>query len=245
MPFLYDQSQIEMPDDGYDLPPPRVDQFEYVSSLGYGGARGVVTFSIDVPDKPAPIPGPTPTPAATASPRRGFFDRLFGGARAATPERAAQRVRDAETRKALRHYNRHLVLSLAVLALREIGGRRAYCRYDGGNDEGFCWLDSVELANGECIDVTAVAQKLYDLGLHERLHAAGLVKSDPKVTGLEQVQTFARIWPSTEWAGLLLGESYGTGEYVMYGAFTVDLEACTLVDDPQADPVVENIEIAS
>jgi hypothetical protein len=29
----------------------------------------------------------------------------------------------------------------------------------------------------------------------------------------------------------------------MFGAFTVDLEARTITDDPRADPVVQNISI--
>jgi hypothetical protein len=48
-----------------------------------------------------------------------------------------------------------------------------------------------------------------------------------------------------EWASMLLGDSYGTGEYSMYGAFAVDLEACTITDDRAADPIVENIQIAT
>jgi hypothetical protein len=52
-------------------------------------------------------------------------------------------------------------------------------------------------------------------------------------------------WLCNEWAAMLLGDSYGTGEYSMYGAFTVDLEACTIADDPHADPIVENISIAT
>ena len=43
---------------------------------------------------------------------------------------------------------------------------------------------------------------------------------------------------------LLLGRGFGTGEYCMYGAFWVDLEACTIIDDGNADPVVQNITIA-
>jgi hypothetical protein len=50
-------------------------------------------------------------------------------------------------------------------------------------------------------------------------------------------------WLSNEWASKLLSDSYGTGEYLMYGAFIVDLEACTITDDPKADPIVQNIEI--
>ena len=33
-----------------------------------------------------------------------------------------------------------------------------------------------------------------------------------------------------------LGNGYGTREYSMYGAFVVDLDACTIVDDRNADP---------
>jgi hypothetical protein len=43
---------------------------------------------------------------------------------------------------------------------------------------------------------------------------------------------------------MLLGKSYGTGNYSMYGAFTVDLETCMITDDPNAVPVVRDIEIA-
>ena len=43
---------------------------------------------------------------------------------------------------------------------------------------------------------------------------------------------------------MLLGVSYGTGEYSMYGAFTVDLATCTITDDRETDPVVQNIRIS-
>jgi hypothetical protein len=44
-------------------------------------------------------------------------------------------------------------------------------------------------------------------------------------------------------ASRLLGRGYGTGPFWLYGAFTVDLDACTLVDDRNAGPVVQNIDI--
>jgi hypothetical protein len=47
------------------------------------------------------------------------------------------------------------------------------------------------------------------------------------------------------WASMLLGEGFGTGEYSMYGAFTVDLETCAITDNRNADPIVENIQIAT
>jgi hypothetical protein len=47
-----------------------------------------------------------------------------------------------------------------------------------------------------------------------------------------------------EWASMLRGDGFGTGEYSMYGAFTVDLETCAIIDDRNADPIVENIRIS-
>ena len=46
-----------------------------------------------------------------------------------------------------------------------------------------------------------------------------------------------------ESAALLLGQGYGTGPYWLYGAFTIDLDACTILDDRQAEPIVENIQL--
>ena len=43
---------------------------------------------------------------------------------------------------------------------------------------------------------------------------------------------------------MLMADCYGTGEYSMYGAFTADLEACTIVDDRNADPIGQNIRIS-
>src|SRR5262245_6071452 len=66
----------------------------------------------------------------------------------------------------------HQFLAIVVRALQEIGGQRAYCRYDGGHDEGFAWLDSIELRDGARIDTDEVVQQLYDNQVHHRLRAA-------------------------------------------------------------------------
>jgi len=60
----------------------------------------------------------------------------------------------------------------------------------------------------------------------------------------EQLRFFVLERLCEEWAEMLLGRGYGTGEYSMYGAFTVDLDTCTVTDDSNADPVVQNITIA-
>lgn len=136
-------------------------------------------------------------------------------------------------------------LAIMVSALREIGGWRAYCRYDGGHDEGFAWLDSIELRDGARIDTDEVVQQLCDIQVLDRLRAADLFNSSEGVSDQEQLSNHILHWLCNDWAGMLLGGSYGTGEYSMFGAFTVDLAACTIADDPHADPVVENITIAT
>jgi hypothetical protein len=202
MPFVYDETEIEWPDDDSEPPPPRSDQFVYLAPPQLGGAREPVRFSVVAPG------------AAT-----GESDRW---------KKLAQQH-----------------LAIMVPALREIGGRRAYCRYDGGHDEGFAWLDSIELSDGARINADAVAQRLYDIQVHSRLRTAGLLNGPREFSDLEQLRDHLRHWLCNDWATMLLGDSYGTGEYSMYGAFTVDLEACTIADDPHADPVVENIAIAT
>lgn len=120
-------------------------------------------------------------------------------------------------------------------ALSEIGAVRAYIRYDGGNDEGFAWFDHCAFKDGSKRDANGVAKDL---------EAAGV---EPGIEAFD-----GRRWPvrsvlddvvASMWAVRLLGEGYGTGEYVMYGAFSVDLESGLVSDDPDPAPVVQNISL--
>ncbi len=137
------------------------------------------------------------------------------------------------------------LFAIMVPALQAAGVRRAYCRYDGGNDEGWAWLDHYQGDNR--IDLDVLAKQLCEMNIHDQLRAAGFhahlkgASNDQKIV---ELKGFASGWLVQEWAAVLLGGSFGAGEYTMYGAFTVDLDACTIVDDPHADPVVENIAIA-
>jgi hypothetical protein len=45
------------------------------------------------------------------------------------------------------------------LALKASGVAKVYCRYDGGNDEGFAWVDHAELGSGERLDTAALAKR--------------------------------------------------------------------------------------
>jgi len=126
------------------------------------------------------------------------------------------------------------------LALKASGIARVYCRYDGGNDEGFAWLDHAELGAGERLEPAALARRLIANGLPVPKRSP-VQKDWPDELMIRQMLDYPLI---VNWAAALLGGlSFGTGEYSMYGAFIVDLDAETITDDPMARPVVANIKI--
>src|SRR5262249_13971360 len=53
MPFVYDETQVEWPDDDPEPPPPRADQFVYIAPSEFGGGRAPVRF--DVPPVQSPV----------------------------------------------------------------------------------------------------------------------------------------------------------------------------------------------
>jgi hypothetical protein len=140
-------------------------------------------------------------------------------------------------------------LALVVLALREIGVRCLYVRYDGGNDEGFAWLDHVELRSGERLahdeagarlDGTELRARLIDADLWSAQRDVNLQHYAPRHRSLGRI---ALDEIAIEFASRLLGRGYGTGPFWLYGAFTADLDACTIADDRNAEPVVQNIQV--
>jgi hypothetical protein len=126
------------------------------------------------------------------------------------------------------------------LALKASGVARVYCRYDGGNDEGFAWVDHAELDSGERIELAALGKRLIANGV-------SVPKRMPwqKDWSDERVVCDLLDFPlAVNWAAALLGgRGFGTGEYWMYGAFIVDLVAETITDDATAIPIVRNVRI--
>jgi len=251
MPFVYDQSEIEWPEDESDPPPPRADQFVYIPAPDFGGAREPVRFSILPSRDPVEPAEPEVTPerqqsAPAESPRRSFLDRLLGRPMSSPqPSQISYEERRRRSERQ-REQRRQAFFAIMVPALREIGVRRAYCRYDGGNDEGFAWLDRFEMQDGQRVSTDTMASRLHEMRVQERLYAAEFMKraegaSDDEVRG--EIKSLATDWLCTYWASMLLGDGFGTGEYSMYGAFVVDLERCTIIDDRDATPVVQNIQI--
>jgi hypothetical protein len=267
MPFIYDETEIEWPedDDDYEPSPPRADQFVYIPTPQWRrGNPEPIHFSVG-PAAPGPESGEPPQPIHNAPstpgtlPQRSFWDILLGRWRRSSPphrpqvsyeEKQRQRERQDEQR-------RQQLFAIAVPELQKTTVRRAYCRYDGGNDEGFSWPESFEMQDGARLSPRELAGQLKGGELLERLYAAKAMFSIGRVRlergAVIELDTFTDEEKAAavlgrlchEWACMLLGSSFGTGEYSMYGAFTVDLEACTITDDPDADPVVENIKIAT
>jgi len=262
MPFVHDQTQDEWLDDETEPPPPRVDQFVYIAASEFGGGRAPVRF--DVPPFQPPVQAAAaeqpsqPQPVATAERRPesngGVWQslrRLLGGPRSAAAPSPAQASHQANGERARREWAQRWerIRAIVIPALQQIGGRRIYCRYDGGNDEGFAWFDSLELQDGRRIDLGALTERLHDAGVHAILRSAGVELKDPfsrSAVGDELERGALKDFVDMvchDFATMLLGQSFGTGEFSMFGAFTVDLEARIISDDPRADPVVQNISI--
>lgn len=119
-------------------------------------------------------------------------------------------------------------------ALVALGAQRAYLRYDGGGDEGFAWFDHCVMADGSMCDADELAK---------HLEAAAVVPTVQIWGGASPTRSALDDILASTWATTLLGEGYGTGEYVMYGAFWVDLETGLVTDDPNPAPIVRNIEL--
>ncbi|QPF83267.1 hypothetical protein IC762_26650 [Bradyrhizobium genosp. L] len=239
MPFIFDESEIVWPEDGSELPAPRADEFVYLPApiyRGYDQEHDPVHFSLDVPPEPS-------TPKNISLPRLSFWNRLLGRKLPAA-QVAQSAAAETAARTAQGTFRRQRLLAVSVPELRDLGVRQLYCRYDGGGDEGFAWLDHAKLAAGGTLDANALVQQLTDRGLLDRLVTHGVMTRNEGRSERDRVAIFVHQWLSQEFASMLLSGGFGTGEYTMYGAFTVDLDNCTVTDDPGADPVTQNRKIA-
>jgi hypothetical protein len=233
MPYYFGEGDPNWDETG-DGEPIRFDYFHYLPAPDIGGAPEPVRFS----DQP-PLVAPEPA-AAPAAPRPGLLDRLLGRPQTTSPPvvRPTWQQQRAEQQRRGQH-----VLALLVVALREIGARRVYCRYDGGNDEGFSWLDHVEMRDGDRLAARAVAEALVQTPIMARLTSAGLGREMDDRLPLDQLLDLTNYVLASECAALLLGNGFGTGPYYLYGAFTMDLDTCTIADDRNAAAEVQNIEV--
>lgn len=80
MPFVYDETEIEWPedDDDFEPPPPRADQFVYIPPPDFGGASAPVRFSVI--DSAVTIGSDEPQAAAPGGPRSYEEERRLAAA---------------------------------------------------------------------------------------------------------------------------------------------------------------------
>ena len=138
------------------------------------------------------------------------------------------------------------MMRIVVEGLQRIGGTHVHCGYDGGNDEGFAWFLSLTTTDGG-ISLDDCCSKLLGLGCLGKLREEGLVHENPRwpKSDLEQMKNFVQYWLVEEWATRMLGYGFGTGEFQMFGSFTVDLQKLTITDDRAAEiPKNGNYSIA-
>lgn len=231
MPFVYDEENIEWPEDAeddFELPPPTPEQFEYIAPPDFGGAREPVTFSDAPPgSRAAKKSAQTPKPPWKARLMMWLLSKILPGAADFTKDLERQKNEAAERRAKL--------FSLMVPALREIGGQRVHGIYDGGNDEGFAWFGSLETAAGR-LSLDEVVAALLPTGLVPRLKESELIREHPDYPreDADQLKKIVEMTLPEEWAVLLLGWGFGTGPFTMYGSFTVDLHQLTIRDDRDA-----------
>lgn len=132
------------------------------------------------------------------------------------------------------------VARLMLDKLRAIGATRFYVRYDGGHDSGFAHSDRLLFGNEER-NLVDVLREVGTGDLRERIRSEA---RDENRWG-DPLGVYANASPikaahyafdelAVQLAVHLLGHSYGTGMYDLYGAFTADLETCQLIDDPNA-----------
>lgn len=224
MPYFRDETDVEY-DENEEVIPGRLDDFVYEVPWN-ADEQGQNSVTVPLFEAGA---GPPSSPDGGA--RVGWLGRLLGR-KPAPPEPPAPTPGPKDLSAAF------------VEELRAAGVVSVYCRMDGGNDEGFAWLDSAQTADGRSLDPAQLAALLLERGAAERLPSplqAGFGDGSES-PGDQLVRQFD--WDLADaWAIRLHGDGYGTGEYSMFGAFTVDLVGETITDDPEAAPVVQNITI--
>lgn len=242
MPFVYARKDEPWPEDDpeYEPPPPKPSDFMYLEPRDFGGAREPVAIGVRDPSEIVVEPEPVNPPLIVDMRPRGVLPRLLdalGLNQAAAPPPPPPR----------RWWADGEVMAHLFPLLREIGVVRVHCRYDGGHDEGFAWIAGAE-TESERLDAAGLTDRLLAAGALARLAKPGMPAIGYVGSQGDERTRFAQTLDfglAGEWAERLLGRGYGTGEYVMYGAFIADLAAGEIREDPKAPPETRNVAIDS
>jgi hypothetical protein len=107
-------------------------------------------------------------------------------------------------------------------AFRAAGVRRVLIRYDGGNDEGFTHFEALEMADG---------RRLTSQDARARDVVRAAIEATGDKSGTDVFGEYGYLEILDDAAVAFLGPGFGTGPYEMFGAITVDCEACTITDE--------------
>lgn len=114
-------------------------------------------------------------------------------------------------------------VALMAEALRANGVGKVLLRYDGGNDEGFTHFEALEMADGRRL-TNSDAEAIKAIGAAiKAVHGDSGDTSDFQKYGYLEILDDAAV--------AFLGPGFGTGPYEMYGAITIDCEACKMTDE--------------
>lgn len=186
----------------------------------------------------SPASPPAPQAAPNAQTKRGLLARLFGAkaaAPAAPPAPRPERKVEIGSEEWLANYHIEQKrrseealerVAVTAAALRENGVRKLLLRYDGGNDEGFTHFEALEMADGRRL-TKGDAEAVKAIGA-----AVKAIDGDSGDTA--DFETYGYLEMLDDAAIAFLGPGFGTGPFEMYGAITIDCEACTMTDE--ADP---------
>ncbi len=127
---------------------------------------------------------------------------------------------------------------LVLEALRKLGATHFRVRYDGGYDEGFAYPESLKFVAGERTADEVISDLVKQLPLIQQFRETGIVQRQNYFEKLANDLVIKYAFDNFAMALSirLLGRGYGTGEYELYGAFTIDLNTGDMVDDPNAQP---------
>jgi len=120
-------------------------------------------------------------------------------------------------------------------ALEAIGATRLYATYDGGNDEGFAHADRLQV--GEVVRTAKEVARLLAKSPYapELRRAMPAYNADYYATQTDEgLIGIALDDLAMQLTCALLQGGWGTGEYMIYGAFWADLNTGKLLDDANA-----------
>jgi hypothetical protein len=238
MPFVHSEEDVEWPEDApddYEPPEPKLEDFQYLPPPEFGGATEPVRFSISGDPKQAKHRNRAPKLPLGLRILMWVLRQVLPGSKDLMAQLKQQEQQMAEHRAKL--------FATLIPALQEAGAQKLVCVYDGGNDEGFAWFGHVETASGR-LNLKETVQAVQAMNIEDELCEADLIRTDADLE--EELKELLNYTLPEEVACLLLGFGFGTGAYTMYGAFTVDLEQCTITDNPDATvPTDGNIVIGN